>query len=664
MPLAARVGDLARCPSCSHGCPSCGHEAIGEAKVGSPDAFINNHAAIRVGDTGVHSDQTCCGDNKWTALAGSPSVFINGKPLMRVGDATKHCGGEGEIIEGSPNVFVGNHAGGPAKEEPHDRTVKLSITDGVGRPMKKVSVQVTCPHREHPVQVVAGNATLSGLCRSASVGVVKTLQTSTWDAHATNNIALPQSHAITPAPSALAPNAPKPLALTSAPAAGATPAPSAPPPKPVAPTAAPAPPGSGAAPGSGASPAGSPPADATRSVAAPASPTSDLQTAHITRPEDGAAVVQLLTVHNWVENVFKVFGQALPTKPGEMAILGVRESSLTGKGTVEQLEKSAAEGKVDEVDFSRTTRAEKLTTATTFNDLLFVVYSDKDVADSQYVDVYECTIDAGKASSNPLGLSILLEGKMYYGKPGSHITSKYSGNDIALHLSSGTAGKIKLAREATKKYHLLSDIKSVGADGTFAKTEDNGTIHMHFGTTSENVGGWSEGCTVLRHPLFKSSDKPPRKPDPKATRYQHFRDTFNGATNKSKIPYLVVSSKYTRSYEEWVEEAKKTQPATPKPKSVILVDKLETPKAIAELSLPSVASDALAERYLPSIATKAFADAVLAEATLLEADAVQLKKDASAAGKKAPPALAGTKAAKAKKMRASLDLILMKLDLD
>ena len=35
---------------------------------------------------------------------------------------------------------------------------------------------------------------------------------------------------------------------------------------------------------------------------------------------------KLTTVHNWVELVYKAFGQTLPTRAKELALLGVRET--------------------------------------------------------------------------------------------------------------------------------------------------------------------------------------------------------------------------------------------------------------------------------------------------------------------------------------------------
>lgn len=67
---------------------------------------FNCKPALRVGDKGKHS--SCCGPNKWSVAGGSPAVFINGKPAARKGDPVDHCGGRGELIEGSDDVFIGD----------------------------------------------------------------------------------------------------------------------------------------------------------------------------------------------------------------------------------------------------------------------------------------------------------------------------------------------------------------------------------------------------------------------------------------------------------------------------------------------------------------------------------------------------------------------------
>jgi hypothetical protein len=56
----------------------------------------------------------CCGTNTWTATQGSATVFINGKGAHRLGDQNRHCGGMGQLIEGSPNVIVGETTAGSA----------------------------------------------------------------------------------------------------------------------------------------------------------------------------------------------------------------------------------------------------------------------------------------------------------------------------------------------------------------------------------------------------------------------------------------------------------------------------------------------------------------------------------------------------------------------
>lgn len=105
MPGQGRLGDKANVPLDAHGCPACPHPAIGPAIQGSPDVNVNRRPALRVDDPGIHA--ACCGTNTWTAASGSLTVFVNGKSAHRMGDETRHCGGSGQLIEGSPNVMVG-----------------------------------------------------------------------------------------------------------------------------------------------------------------------------------------------------------------------------------------------------------------------------------------------------------------------------------------------------------------------------------------------------------------------------------------------------------------------------------------------------------------------------------------------------------------------------
>jgi outer membrane protein OmpA-like peptidoglycan-associated protein/uncharacterized Zn-binding protein involved in type VI secretion len=110
VPGQGRLGDKASVPLDAHGCPACPHPAIGPAIQGSPDVNVNKRPALRVDDTGIH--MACCGTNTWTATQGSLTVFINGKAAHRMGDQNRHCGGLGQLVEGSPNVIVGETGGG------------------------------------------------------------------------------------------------------------------------------------------------------------------------------------------------------------------------------------------------------------------------------------------------------------------------------------------------------------------------------------------------------------------------------------------------------------------------------------------------------------------------------------------------------------------------
>jgi len=105
MPPQGRLGDKSMAPVDVHGCPACPHPVVGPAVCGSPDVMVNGMPALRVGDKGVHT--ACCGENSWEALLGSFTVMINGKGAHRLGDMDKHCGGVGNLIEGSPDVMVG-----------------------------------------------------------------------------------------------------------------------------------------------------------------------------------------------------------------------------------------------------------------------------------------------------------------------------------------------------------------------------------------------------------------------------------------------------------------------------------------------------------------------------------------------------------------------------
>lgn len=194
MPQAGRVGDQAKNPSDAHGCPACEHEVEGPAKQGSPDVFVNGKPVLRVGDPGVHS--ACCGPNTWQAKDGSPGVFVNGKRLHRLGDTTEHCGGDGALVEGSPNVFIGDLGPGAEKEVPHDRTITLEVKDAMGRTIQNAIARAKCPHKNYEEVKFSGTTTISGLCSGASVSVIKGLQLGEWDSGTSSGHVLSPSHAL------------------------------------------------------------------------------------------------------------------------------------------------------------------------------------------------------------------------------------------------------------------------------------------------------------------------------------------------------------------------------------------------------------------------------------------------------------------------------------
>lgn len=194
MPQAGRVGDHAKNPSDAHECPSCDHSVEGPATQGSPDVFVNGRAVLRVGDPGEHGD--CCGSNSWQAKEGSPGVFVNGKPLHRVGDETEHCGGEGALVEGSPNVFIGDLGPGSPKPIAHDRSVTVEVKDALGRLVQEAVARAKCPHKNYEDVTFTGRTTLTGLCSGATVSVVKALQKGEWDKGTSSGHVISPSHAI------------------------------------------------------------------------------------------------------------------------------------------------------------------------------------------------------------------------------------------------------------------------------------------------------------------------------------------------------------------------------------------------------------------------------------------------------------------------------------
>jgi len=130
----------------------------------------------------VHSG--CCGSNTWVAANGSDSVFINGRPAHRVGDDDEHCGGIGQMIAGSPNVFTGGGKTDVVRAQlppvPHDISYTVKLTDGIGRELGKATAVIRCPHLPVRTQKFSGSATISGLCEGTTIEVLHAGEEAKW----------------------------------------------------------------------------------------------------------------------------------------------------------------------------------------------------------------------------------------------------------------------------------------------------------------------------------------------------------------------------------------------------------------------------------------------------------------------------------------------------
>lgn len=141
MKPAGRVGDIAFCPSDSHGCPGCAHPVQGPAIQGSPNVLINDLPALRDRDEGIHS--ACCGPNRWQAKGGASYVLLNDRRTFRNNDVTRHCGGTGMLIGGSSNVLVGDEGGKTSIAKQH--WIEILVTDRADRPLPNVCCRVKVP---------------------------------------------------------------------------------------------------------------------------------------------------------------------------------------------------------------------------------------------------------------------------------------------------------------------------------------------------------------------------------------------------------------------------------------------------------------------------------------------------------------------------------------
>ncbi|MCA9516618.1 MAG: hypothetical protein KC635_16870, partial [Myxococcales bacterium] len=239
-----------------------------------------------------------------------------------------------------------------------------------------------------------------------------------------------------------------------------------------------------------------------RPPARPASVTEAARVARIRAAKANATDVTFPTVHNWVEMVYRAFRQAFPTGPNELALLGVRESSRTAGANQDEDSYTRNARPADRGPFT----ASKGDTTTTFNDLLFMVWAETTPEEGTSAIVYPCTIDPSIESSGTTGSPYLLEGKLYKCFQGPHHETH-----TALHVYTGAAEQVMLAREATKTQRVFTGVQNALVPPTrtgpkrweFVATEANDTIHIHYGfdypSTASLAKDWSAGCTVLMH---------------------------------------------------------------------------------------------------------------------------------------------------------------------
>ncbi len=144
MPAAARLGDKAQVDADAHGCPACPHPGVGPIVTASTDVFVNDKGAARQDDLGIHA--VCCGPNNFTITKGSPTVYVNGKPFARMNDKTKHCGGSGPIIEGSPDVMVDDGASGAGLAKSAINAIQIALQQAA-QPKKAQAKKASDTHQ-------------------------------------------------------------------------------------------------------------------------------------------------------------------------------------------------------------------------------------------------------------------------------------------------------------------------------------------------------------------------------------------------------------------------------------------------------------------------------------------------------------------------------------
>ncbi|HEX4403429.1 MAG TPA: PAAR domain-containing protein [Polyangia bacterium] len=534
-----------------------GGAAQGPAQQGAAATFVNGQPALRVGDTGDHTDAS--GD--WRATQGSTSVFIEGKPAHRVGDQTMHDS-QGQLGQGSQNTDVGSSNGGSVAR-PHDLELTIELRDATDRKIKGAHVKTDCPHPGTTAKdgLVAFDETtkITGLCSASPITIYKSLERGDWDPGAKSGAALPESANAAKDGSVRFIHAPAPeskIALDVK-------------------------------------------TEAERQV-------------HIAKADQPKAVVRLTTAYNWMELVYKAFNETMPTGANQVALLGVREGVLNGgqRRTRDDDFATHNDAVIEKQQSKGATNHQ-----TQYDDLIFLAVAPKDVTQVQRVEAYECSIDPGNVESTAAGIPLLLEGKAYHCRP----WPKYQPNDsVSIYMGSAShmiTTRIRYAADSVKPggkgkpsaftinpnhrtFLTIDDANIDTSKGQLKKTDaykflsdeaSNPTILIHMSWDQVYVdmpnAKWSTGCTVLHH----------GKADP---RYTDFAKTETSAANKAQIPYLVVSTRYVKSYAEWVKEVDKAPDQVPKASSVLRTEGLETPTGGAK------------GQYLPTTISKAFADEV------------------------------------------------------
>jgi uncharacterized Zn-binding protein involved in type VI secretion len=495
--------------------------------------FINGQPVLRVGDRGEHTG-VCCGKSTWRAKTGSSTVTINGLPIHRVGDEIEQGEAVGQLITGSSDVEVGS--GGIGARSPEEkRSLTIKVTDAF-RTLKGVKARILSPDGVNEVEF-DGTTQLSGMHKGSTVVVQKALQSSKADSGAVKGIVPSGTGMVAPKKKA----APAPTALMAAKAPKA----------------------------SGTGGVEAPPDDQTEEADVPASNGTSTSpgTTTVPGPNGGTVHVMHLTVHNWVQAVYKAFGVKFPRGPWQTATLGVREasmlsSSVQSEEAVVRAERLAAQGKTSakggrrRATQRRTSRKQSVgANATRYDDTLYIVWTPSKASKRQKVEVFQCTVDPAVTASSK-GQPYLLEGREYRLINTLHRADKYGSAALAYRILDKNSNVVTLVRTREKRYIDSSDDQS----GPALWNNEDAAINMHFGgsstlPTGELVGGWSAGCTVLRHGLYSK-------------RYRRFAQLTQKSSD-SRRPYLVVSAKYVRLYHEWVAFCKGNPARAKDPKSVL-----------------------------------------------------------------------------------------------